>query len=904
MKNIVMGILAHVDAGKTTLSESMLYLSGTVRKLGRVDHKDAFLDTYALERDRGITIFSKQAVFSLGNKKVNLLNTPGHVDFSAEMERTLQVLDYAVLVISGADGIQGHTETLWKLLKLYDIPTFIFINKMDQQGTDQAALLSELKERLDEGCIAFGKEESIETLEELAMTDEKVLDYFMEHESIRKEDICRLIKERRVFPCYFGSALKLEGVQELLYGFERYMEPYTGTEEFGAKVFKISRDDKGERLTFLKVTGGKLVVKMPVNLVDKEEKVNQIRIYSGAKYETVNEVGAGGVCAVTGLVSSYIGQGFGVEKGTAAPFLEPVLTYQMILPDGADTTKVLRELKQLEEEEPLLNIVWNPALEEIHVQLMGEVQTEILKTMIAERFHLDVEFGTGKIVYKETIKNPVVGVGHYEPLRHYAEVHLKMEPLEAGSGLVFDADCSEDVLDRNWQRLILTHLQEREHPGVLTGSPITDMKITIVAGRAHLKHTEGGDFRQATYRAVRQGLKSAESILLEPWYSFVLEVPSDQVGRAMSDIGQMNGSFEGPEAEDKQGMVRLTGTAPASEMRDYQREVWAYTKGRGRITFTLKGYEPCHNAEEVIEQIGYDSERDIDNPTGSVFCAHGAGFLVKWDEVPEYMHIKEDFLSEGSDEISEEEQTITENAHFGNSSYSSGYGDDPELLAIMEREFGSKQKERDRYSGYRKQTVSAPMPRKTVIKDTEPKKEYLLVDGYNVIFAWEELNELAKASIDAARNKLMDILSNYQGFTGCTLILVFDAYKVKGSQGEVQKYHNIYVVYTKEAETADQYIEKTTHEIGRKYKVTVATSDALEQVIVMGQGAYRISARDFYEEVERTEKQIREINRQQHGEKRNYLLDYAKEEDAKHMEEVRLGKKSEKLDKTTVSDPE
>ena len=904
MKNIVMGILAHVDAGKTTLSESMLYLSGTVRKLGRVDHKDAFLDTYALERDRGITIFSKQAVFSLGNKKVNLLDTPGHVDFSAEMERTLQVLDYAVLVISGADGIQGHTETLWKLLKLYDIPTFIFINKMDQQGTDQAALLSELKERLDEGCIAFGKEESIETLEELAMTDEKVLDYFMEHESIRKEDICRLIKERRVFPCYFGSALKLEGVQELLYGFERSMEPYTGTEEFGAKVFKISRDDKGERLTFLKVTGGKLVVKMPVNLVDKEEKVNQIRIYSGAKYETVNEVGAGGVCAVTGLVSSYIGQGFGVEKGTAAPFLEPVLTYQMILPDGADTTKVLRELKQLEEEEPLLNIVWNPALEEIHVQLMGEVQTEILKTMIAERFHLDVEFGTGKIVYKETIKNPVVGVGHYEPLRHYAEVHLKMEPLEAGSGLVFDADCSEDVLDRNWQRLILTHLQEREHPGVLTGSPITDMKITIVAGRAHLKHTEGGDFRQATYRAVRQGLKSAESILLEPWYSFVLEVPSDQVGRAMSDIGQMNGSFEGPEAEDKQGMVRLTGTAPASEMRDYQREVWAYTKGRGRITFTLKGYEPCHNAEEVIEQIGYDSERDIDNPTGSVFCAHGAGFLVKWDEVPEYMHIKEDFLSEGSDEISEEEQTITENAHFGNSSYSSGYGDDPELLAIMEREFGSKQKERDRYSGYRKQTVSAPMPRKTVIKDTEPKKEYLLVDGYNVIFAWEELNELAKASIDAARNKLMDILSNYQGFTGCTLILVFDAYKVKGSQGEVQKYHNIYVVYTKEAETADQYIEKTTHEIGRKYKVTVATSDALEQVIVMGQGAYRISARDFYEEVERTEKQIREINRQQHGEKRNYLLDYAKEEDAKHMEEVRLGKKSEKLDKTTVSDPE
>lgn len=892
MENIVMGILAHVDAGKTTLSEGMLYLSGTVRKLGRVDHKDAFLDTYFLERDRGITIFSKQAVFSLGNRRINLLDTPGHVDFSAEMERTLQVLDYAVLVISGADGVQGHTETLWKLLKLYEIPTFIFINKMDQPGTDRESLLTELKERLDEGCIVFGKGKNVESLEEIAMTDEAVLDYFMEHETVRNEDICRLIRERKIFPCYFGSALKLDGVQELLAGFEEYMKPFDGKKEFGARVFKISRDDKGERLTFLKVTGGKLVVKMPIN---KEEKINQIRIYSGAKYEAVNEVEAGGVCAVTGLSSSYIGQGLGVEKGTAAPFLEPVLTYQMILPEGADTTKVLRELKQLEEEEPLLNIVWNPALEEIHVQLMGEVQTEILKTMIAERFHLDVEFGTGKIVYKETIKSPVVGVGHYEPLRHYAEVHLKMEPLEAGSGLVFDTDCSEDVLDRNWQRLILTHLQEREHPGVLTGAPITDMKITIVAGRAHLKHTEGGDFRQATYRAVRQGLKSAESVLLEPWYSFVLEVPSEQVGRAMSDIGRMNGSFEGPEAENKQGMVRLTGTAPASEMRDYQREVWAYTKGRGRITLTLKGYEPCHNAEEVIEEIGYDSERDVDNPTGSVFCAHGAGFLVKWDEVPEYMHIKEDFLAEKPGIEQDEMMAVQMGNHCNYSGgYSSSYDDDPELLTIMEREFGSKQEERDRYSSYRKQTVSTPVRHTTVIKENEPKKEYLLVDGYNIIFAWEELNELAKASIDAARNKLMDILSNYQGFIGCTLILVFDAYKVKGNQGEVQKYHNIYVVYTKEAETADQYIEKTTHEIGRKYKVTVATSDALEQVIVMGQGAYRISARDFYEEVERTEKQIREINERERGEKRNYLLDYARKEDAREMEKVRLGKTTEK----------
>ena len=849
MENIVMGILAHVDAGKTTLSEGMLYLSGTVRKLGRVDHKDAFLDTYSLERDRGITIFSKQAVFSLGNRRINLLDTPGHVDFSAEMERTLQVLDYAVLVISGADGVQGHTETLWKLLKLYEIPTFIFINKMDQPGTDRESLLTELKERLDEGCIVFGKGKNVESLEEIAMTDEAVLDYFMEHETVRNEDICRLIRERKIFPCYFGSALKLDGVQELLAGFEEYMKPFDGKKEFGARVFKISRDDKGERLTFLKVTGGKLVVKMPIN---KEEKINQIRIYSGAKYEAVNEVEAGGVCAVTGLSSSYIGQGLGVEKGTAAPFLEPVLTYQMILPEGADTTKVLRELKQLEEEEPLLNIVWNPALEEIHVQLMGEVQTEILKTMIAERFHLDVEFGTGKIVYKETIKSPVVGVGHYEPLRHYAEVHLKMEPLEAGSGLVFDTDCSEDVLDRNWQRLILTHLQEREHPGVLTGAPITDMKITIVAGRAHLKHTEGGDFRQATYRAVRQGLKSAESVLLEPWYSFVLEVPSEQVGRAMSDIGQMNGSFEGPEAEDKQGMVRLTGTAPASEMRDYQREVWAYTKGRGRITLTLKGYEPCHNAEEVIEEIGYDSERDVDNPTGSVFCVHGAGFLVKWDEVPEYMHIKEDFLAEKPGIEQDEMMAVQMGNHCNYSGgYSSSYDDDPELLTIMEREFGSKQKERERYSSYRKQTVSTPVRHTTVIKENEPKKEYLLVDGYNIIFAWKDLNELSRVNIDSARDRLLDILSNYQGYKSCPVLVVFDAYKRKEHPGARSKYHNLDVVYTKTDETADAFIERTVHEIGHKYRVTVATNDGLEQLTVMSQGALRMSADNLREEIER-----------------------------------------------------
>ena len=904
MKNIVMGILAHVDAGKTTLSESMLYLSGTVRKLGRVDHKDAFLDTYALERDRGITIFSKQAVFSLGNKKVNLLDTPGHVDFSAEMERTLQVLDYAVLVISGADGVQGHTETLWKLLKLYDIPTFIFINKMDQQGTDQAALLSELKERLDEGCIAFGKEESTETLEELAMTDEKVLDYFMEHESIRKEDICRLIKERRVFPCYFGSALKLEGVQELLYGFERYMEPYTGTEEFGAKVFKISRDGRGERLTFLKVTGGKLVVKMPVNLVNKEEKVNQIRIYSGAKYETVNEVEAGGVCAVTGLVSSCIGQGFGVEKGTAAPFLEPVLTYQMILPDGADTTKVLRELKQLEEEEPLLNIVWNPALEEIHVQLMGEVQTEILKTMIAERFHLDVEFGTGKIVYKETIAAPVEGVGHFEPLRHYAEVHLLMEPLEAGSGLVFDTVCSENMLDRNWQRLILTHLLERKHPGVLTGSEITDMKITLVKGRAHIKHTEGGDFRQATYRAVRQGLKKAESVLLEPVYAFRLEIPSESTGRALNDIQRMYGSFEPPEMEGD--MTVITGTAPVVTMQDYQKEVTAYSRGRGRVFCTLKGYEPCHNAEEVIASIGYDSEADVENPTGSVFCAHGAGFVVPWNEVEDHMHLE--YTLENPEEESDSAESAADRIGGASSVQKAKKASDrvpmaaslqeaKELEEIFTRTYGKVERKR---AGFERRT--RPVTSSSGIGDPkyaksnrpkEPQEEYLLVDGYNIIFAWDDLNELARYNIESARGKLMDILSNYQGYKKMTLILVFDAYKVKGNQGEVGMYHNIHVVYTKEAETADQYIEKTVHRIGHNGNVTVASSDGLEQIIIMGAGAHRLSARDLRTEIEHTNGQIRENYLEKEQKTKSYLLENASGELGDFLKELEEERKKE-----------
>ena len=885
----VAGIVAHVDAGKTTLAESMLYLTGSTRKLGRVDHKDAFLDTYELEKNRGITIFSKQAELNLKNRKLTLLDTPGHVDFSAEMERTLQVLDYAILVISVADGVSGHVQTLWRLLKQYNVPVFLFINKMDQPGADKEETLLQLQKRLDSRCVDFSDLENFD--ERLAETDEELLEQFFETGKIRLEHIKKQIKDRKLFPCYFGSALKMQGITEFLEGFEMYTTVPVYGDLFGARVFKIARDAQGKRLTYLKVTGGVLKAKQVIG----EEKIDQIRVYSGASFTSVSEAQPGMVCAVTGLNDTVTGQGLGCEIQAQTPILEPVLTYCVSFSPEIDIHEMYRKLSVLEEEEPQLQLVWQEETSEIHARVMGEVQIEILQSLIRERFGVEAFFTSGSIIYKETVENTVEGIGHFEPLRHYAEVHLLIEPGEPGSGMVYETNCSEDLLSKNWQRLIITHLEEKKHKGVLTGSELTDTKITLIAGRAHIKHTEGGDFRQATYRAVRQGLKSAESLLLEPWYSFVLEVPSEQVGRAMSDIGQMNGSFEGPEAEDKQGMVRLTGTAPASEMRDYQREVWAYTKGRGRITLTLKGYEPCHNAEEVIEEIGYDSERDVDNPTGSVFCAHGAGFLVKWDEVPEYMHIKEDFLAEKPGIEQDEVMAVQMGNHCNYSGgYSSSYDDDPELLTIMEREFGSKQKERDRYSSYRKQTVSTPVRHTTVIKENEPKKEYLLVDGYNIIFAWEELNELAKASIDAARNKLMDILSNYQGFIGCTLILVFDAYKVKGNQGEVQKYHNIYVVYTKEAETADQYIEKTTHEIGRKYKVTVATSDALEQVIVMGQGAYRISARDFYEEVERTEKQIREINERERGEKRNYLLDYAKEEDAREMEKVRLGKTTEK----------
>lgn len=886
--HICIGLLAHVDAGKTTLSESMLYLSGRIRQQGRVDHGNAYLDTYELERARGITIFSKQAELVFGELEVTLLDTPGHVDFSAEMERTLRVLDYAILVINGADGVQGHTETLWKLLKQYRIPAFLFINKMDQNGTDAEKLLEELRVKLSGSCIRFGEaEDSEEFLENVAMAEEQVLETYLEHGTIERGEISRLIWERKVFPCYFGSALKNIGVKEFLAGLECYAKERSYPEEFGAKVYKIARDPQGNRLTYLKVTGGVLKVRDLIRYQDVEEKVSQIRIYSGEKYDAVQEVRAGRVCAVTGLTKTYPGEGLGAEPPSEGAVLTPVLNYQLILPEGCDTHGMLLKLRQLEEEDPELHIVWNEELGEIHAQLMGEVQTEILQSMIRERFQTEVTFGPGNIVYKETIKRPAEGVGHFEPLRHYAEVHLLLEPGESGSGLVFAADCSEDVLDRNWQRLILTHLAEKEHRGVLTGSSITDMKITLVAGRAHLKHTEGGDFRQATYRAVRQGLKSTESVLLEPYYEFRMEIPAEFVGRALTDIQRMAGEFQTPDTEGDFAVI--TGSAPVSEMRDYQLEVISYTKGRGRLFCTLKGYAPCHNAEEVIEQIGYDSEGDLDNPTGSVFCAHGAGFHVSWDQVPDHMHLEYVWTPEAEKEKSAIEakkgQGSVQSGRVS-SSFSRSVEEDKELEEIFLRTYGKIERKRP----IAERRVESPEERQKRMRKDQ-MEEYLLVDGYNVIFAWEDLKELAKVNVEGARNKLMDVLCNYQGFKKCNLILVFDAYKVQGQELGVQKYHNIYVVYTKEAETADQYIEKVVHEIGRKYHVTVATSDNVEQVVTLGQGGKLLSARELRTEVEEVQRQIREeyLNRPQKG--KNYLFDYLDEEISGQMEEVRLGKK-------------
>ena len=923
MKKLVIGILAHVDAGKTTLSEELLYLCGEIRKIGRVDHGDAFLDTYELEKERGITIFSKQALLKTENMEVTLLDTPGHVDFSAEMERTLQVLDYAILVINGMDGVQSHTMTLWRLLERYQIPTFLFVNKMDQQGTDHDALLNDLKQHLHENCVDFGRTQDTdygmyeltpEQLENIAVCEEDLLETYLETDIVEDRDIVRLIVQRKIFPCYFGSALKEKGVKDFWNGVQKYTAEPKRPTEFGAKVFKIARDEQGNRLTYMKITGGSLKVKtllssnsngqsLPGRKAEEaawEEKADQIRLYSGAKYELTSEAEAGTVCAVTGLTRTYPGEGLGIEQESELPILEPVLNYQIILPDDCDPHQMLQKLRQLEEEEPQLHILWDSQFSEIHAQLMGEVQIEILKKLIWDRFHVAVEFGAGSIVYKETVAEPVEGVGHFEPLRHYAEVHLLIEPGEPGSGCQFFTACSEDVLARNWQRLILTHLEEKEHIGVLTGSPLTDVQITILTGRAHAKHTEGGDFRQATYRAVRQGLRKARNILLEPYYEFRLEVPAEMIGRAMADVQKMQGTFDAPEVEGETAILK--GTAAVAQMRDYQKEVVSYTHGTGKLFCSLKGYAPCKNQDEVVQNIGYDPEADLENPTGSVFCAHGAGFVVPWDQVEAYMHLQSGVDMDELDSESWYEDvgsaqnpgTAVDNANIsgnisgknGKFSYSGSYEEEEELQAIFERTFGPMKRDR---TVFQKKTVHSSTPATRYRAGKPRQEEYLLVDGYNIIFSWEELNELAKENIHAACDKLMDILSNYQGYRKCTLILVFDAYKVEGHVEEIVTYHNIYVVYTKEAETADQYIEKTVHRIGRQYQVTVATSDGLEQVIIMGQGAHRISAQGLKKEIEDTEKTAREEWHQRRQSSKTYLFDHMSEEMQEQMEKIRLG---------------
>lgn len=895
MKKLVVGILAHVDSGKTTLSEAMLYTAGKIRKLGRVDHKDAYLDTDAQERERGITIFSKQAVFTYGGMEITLLDTPGHVDFSAEMERTLQVLDYAILVINGMDGVQSHTDTLWKLLKRYEIPTFIFVNKMDMEGTDKDAVFQNIRKKLDGDCVDFS---SGDRDEQIAMADERLLDTYLDSGMVEVEDIIEAILDRKIFPCFWGSALKLSGVQELLDAMNTYMVMPAYNAEFGGRIFKISRDAKGERLTYMKVTGGSL--KCREQIEGTEGKVNQIRIYSGARYETVEEASAGTVCAVTGLGETSAGQGVGCEQENVFAGLEPVLSYKVSYPEDKDAVVVLRDIRQLEEEEPELHVEFAQETGEIFVKVMGQVQLQVLTQIIKDRFGYLISFGMGRIIYKETLAEPVMGVGHFEPLRHYAEVHLLMEPLEPGSGMQFDTICSEDVLDKNWQRLILTHLEEKEYRGVLTGAPITDMKITVTAGRAHQKHTEGGDFRQATYRAVRQGLMMGECRLLEPVYAFRLEIPTEMTGRAMNDITRMHGRFAQPEIEGE--MSILTGTAPVATMQEYQQDVTAYTRGQGKLSCTLQGYEPCHNEDEVLAASTYDPELDMANPASSVFCAHGAGYIVDWYDVYDMMHVKEDpgFALAGMEDVlrnitSEPTEADEDNRkRMAREQQDAGAPvyDEKELEDIFVRTYGSNSRENAAYNkaGFNRhnksvseadwyvkkaaehgksKTAGAQTPsvgsktadtgiaRPGAYRKQKGEKEYLLVDGYNVIFAWDALKALAAVNIDSARDKLIDVMSNYQGYVGCELILVFDAYKVKQNPGSITKHGNIHVVYTKEAETADMYIEKTTHELGRKYKVTVASSDGLEQLIIMGQGALRMSSRGLREEVERVNQILR-----------------------------------------------
>ena len=866
MERLTVGILAHVDAGKTTLSEGMLYLTGAIRTLGRVDHRDAFLDTDEQERERGITIFSKQAVFPLGGREVTLLDTPGHADFAAEAERVLGVLDCAVLVISGADGVQGHTRTLWRLLERHRVPVFLFVNKMDQPGADRAALLEQLRDRLDGGCVDFTAP-APERDEAAALCDEGALETYLAEGRLSDDALAALIGERKVFPCWFGSALKLDGVRELLDGLDRFARTPDYPPQFAARVFKVSRDGQGARLTWLKVTGGTLRVKDALSGPDGEgrweEKADQLRLYSGAKFRALEEAPAGTVCAVTGLTHTRPGQGLGAEEDAPPPVLEPVLTYQLLLPDGCDPVAALPRLRQLEEEDPQLRVLWREQLREIHVQLMGQVQLEILKKQIARRFGWEVSFGKEGIVYRETIAAPVIGIGHYEPLRHYAEVHLLLEPLPRGSGFRAASRCPADRLELNWQRLVLTHLLERPHPGVLTGAPLTDVRATLIAGRAHQKHTEGGDFRQATYRAVRQGLMQAESVLLEPWYEVELELPPEHLGRAIADLQRMGG--EAGEPERRGDAAVLTGAAPVSAFGDYQTQVAAYTRGQGRVTCLPGGYRPCQRQEEAVAAIGYDPERDPENPAGSVFCQHGAGVTVPWDRVRELAH-----ADSGLDLAPREEAPAAPRTP--QPRRTGPAADDEELLAIYERTYG---KVAPRDFRPQKKPARTELSDRYDIKDREEGPEYLLVDGYNIIFAWDELKALAREDVSAARQALMDILSNYQGFRKCRTILVFDAYKVKGSPGSVERYHDLYVVYTREAETADNYIEKATLDLSRRHRVRVATSDYLEQLIILGHGALRVSARAFHEEVERAQGQIARLIARRPNQRDHTLADLA-----------------------------
>ena len=912
MKQLVIGMLAHVDAGKTTLSEALLYTSGSIRKIGRVDNRDTFLDTYEMERARGITIFSKQARLVMGEWNVTLLDTPGHVDFSAEMERTLQILDYAVLIVSGPDGVQGHTRTLWSLLRKYRIPTFIFVNKMDRDGIDKDSILTDIKAKLNENCVDFTCCDSEEFYESVAVCDEEGLEQFLAKGRIESGKIKSLIKARKLFPVFFGSALKLDGVEEFVGQLsELFVEQAEKTGEAGgmsgdvigiqpesgmpgARVFKITRDEQGVRLTHLKITSGTLKVKDV--LPGTEEKINQIRIYSGMKYETVNEVTRGMVCAVIGPENTRPGQGIGSEGGETIPVLEPVLHYRIDLPEGMDAAQMLPKLRMLEEEIPELHLLWKDELKEIQAQVMGEVQLEILQKLISERFGVEVTFGEGNIVYKETIASAVEGVGHYEPLRHYAEVHLLLEPLEAGSGMQFGADVSEDELDRNWQRLVLTHLKEKEHKGVLTGSAITDMRITLVAGRAHLKHTEGGDFRQATYRAIRQGLMQAESILLEPEFEFRLEVPDNATGRAMSDLDRRNAVFT--IEQSGQGMTVITGTIPAACVKNYQKEVHAYTGGQGQFNYSLKGYVPCHNADEVIESLGYDAEVDLDNTPSSVFCSHGAGFAVPWEEVPDYMHLpfataEGAALWNGDEQGGSDSDAMAERARFSRGREEVWVGTD-EIDSILDRTFNANKRPdstpRYGYMSKRRKTLSGDKQSKSPVtvtyKPQSQKEEYLLVDGYNIIFAWDELKALAEVNIDGARGRLQDILCNYQAIRRCNLIVVFDAYRVEGHDTEIFDYHNIHVVFTAEAETADRYIEKFAHENASKYRVTVATSDGLEQIIIRGAGCGLISARELQEEIKRVSRQVSEEYTHAQPKGANYLFDGIKPEVMEQIEKA------------------